>query len=340
MHPNDLPRVSFWELWNEPNFGEDLAPQANRNSTVLTAPAMYRSLLDAGWSALQSTGHGRDTIVIGNLDARGASGPPGRERPAGLPRQLRRHQAAAVRPRAVLRRPRPTGSCAAARRRPRAARPPRRLASLPRGAPRRCSRPRGSPPIPTRSTCRRPRPARPIPTTPSSASCRGFASVLDRVQRIYGSGKRFPIYNNEYGYITNPPNHSLTANPTPLRLAVDRRLPTSTGRSTCPGGTPRVASTMQYLLYDPNPTRERSGVRRVRQRADLLRRCAEARAMTPTACRCSCRSPRRVGAPIARGLGRRAPGALREARHPGHPAAGPDPVPARVERGVHHAADA
>src|SRR5579871_6304903 len=33
--PNDLPRVSFWELWNEPNFGADLAPQANRNSSVL-----------------------------------------------------------------------------------------------------------------------------------------------------------------------------------------------------------------------------------------------------------------------------------------------------------------
>ena len=83
--PNDLPRVSFWELWNEPNYGGDLAPQANRNSTVLLAPAMYRSLLDAGWSALGTTGHGHDTIVIGNLDARGASGPPSKNAPQGYP---------------------------------------------------------------------------------------------------------------------------------------------------------------------------------------------------------------------------------------------------------------
>ena len=46
--PNDLPRVSFWELWNEPNFGIDLAPQAINGSTVPAAPAMYRGLLDAG----------------------------------------------------------------------------------------------------------------------------------------------------------------------------------------------------------------------------------------------------------------------------------------------------
>ena len=83
--PNDLPRVSFWEIWNEPNFGMDLAPQAIKGSSVPTAASMYRGLLDAGWSALQTTGHGRDTIVIGNLDARGQAGKPSRGRPQGLP---------------------------------------------------------------------------------------------------------------------------------------------------------------------------------------------------------------------------------------------------------------
>ena len=38
---DDLPRVSFWELWNEPNFGEDLAPQAINGSTVPTSAPAY-----------------------------------------------------------------------------------------------------------------------------------------------------------------------------------------------------------------------------------------------------------------------------------------------------------
>jgi hypothetical protein len=40
-----LPRLSFWAIWNEPNFGEDLGPQAINGSTVSVAPGMYRPLL-------------------------------------------------------------------------------------------------------------------------------------------------------------------------------------------------------------------------------------------------------------------------------------------------------
>jgi hypothetical protein len=58
-----LPAVRFWELWNEPNFGQDLAPQATRGSSVSTAPHMYRALVDAGWSALERAGHGHDTFL-------------------------------------------------------------------------------------------------------------------------------------------------------------------------------------------------------------------------------------------------------------------------------------
>ena len=52
-----LPRVSFWAIWNEPNFGEDLGPQATEGSTVSVAPAMYRGLAAQMWGALQATGH-------------------------------------------------------------------------------------------------------------------------------------------------------------------------------------------------------------------------------------------------------------------------------------------
>jgi hypothetical protein len=251
--PNDLPRVSFWELWNEPNFGGDLAPQANGNSTVLTSPAMYRSLLDAGWSALGTTGHGHDTIVIGNLDARGASGPASKTAPQGYPgyfgatkplqfaralycvsssyKELRGGAAAAMGC--------PTSS--AGSRQFRAAHPGLFQASGFATHPYPVNLP------PTRASS----------TDPDYTEFTGlnhFASVLDRLQRIYGSGKRFPIYNNEYGYITNPPNASLTPlNPHGQFVSPSTAAYYINWAEYLSWRNPRIASTMQYLLYDPNP---------------------------------------------------------------------------------------
>ena len=45
-----LPRVNFWAVWNEPNFGEDLGPQAVDGSRVAVAPAAYRSLVGQAWT--------------------------------------------------------------------------------------------------------------------------------------------------------------------------------------------------------------------------------------------------------------------------------------------------
>ena len=66
-----LPRVAFWSVWNEPNYGPGLAPQAIDQSTVEVAPALYRGLLDAAWTALHATGHGNDTFLIGETAPRG-----------------------------------------------------------------------------------------------------------------------------------------------------------------------------------------------------------------------------------------------------------------------------
>ncbi len=247
--PGDLPRVSFWELWNEPNFGQDLAPQAIKGSTVPAAPSAYRSLLDAGWAALRATGHARDTIVIGNLDARGQSGKVRRGSPQGLPgnfgqakpmqfirtlycvsssyQQLRGAAAAAV----------GCPTSAAGSRRFRSAHPALFGAS---GF--------GAHPYPVN-----------LPPTEASSTDPDFtefselprlAGALDRLQRIYGSGRRFPIYNTEYGYITNPPNNSASHFVSPGTAAYyinwAEYLSWRSGR---------IASAMQYLLYDPNPLR-------------------------------------------------------------------------------------
>jgi hypothetical protein len=66
-----LPRVSFWSIWNEPNYGPDLAPQATDHTLVEVSPRSYRRLLNAAWTALHVSGHGNDTILIGELAPRG-----------------------------------------------------------------------------------------------------------------------------------------------------------------------------------------------------------------------------------------------------------------------------
>jgi len=70
-----LPRVDYWSIWNEPNQPGWLTPQWTATGAhgryVEAAPRIYRNLLDAAWSALQQTGHGKDTILIGDTAPKG-----------------------------------------------------------------------------------------------------------------------------------------------------------------------------------------------------------------------------------------------------------------------------
>ena len=50
-----------------------LSPQTVNGVEV--GPRLYRGLLDAAWSALQATGHGGDTILIGELASTGHANP-------------------------------------------------------------------------------------------------------------------------------------------------------------------------------------------------------------------------------------------------------------------------
>jgi hypothetical protein len=68
--------VHYWSIWNEPNDAGSLTPQwlpDPRDPTrwVPASPQLYRLLVDAGWQALQETGHGRDTILIGETAPKG-----------------------------------------------------------------------------------------------------------------------------------------------------------------------------------------------------------------------------------------------------------------------------
>jgi hypothetical protein len=73
-----LPRVDYWSIWNEPNQGGWLAPQwvpdpRNAQLSVEAAPHLYRGLLNAAFRALHETGHGADTILVGETAPKGAS---------------------------------------------------------------------------------------------------------------------------------------------------------------------------------------------------------------------------------------------------------------------------
>ncbi|HEY6476110.1 MAG TPA: hypothetical protein VI456_05975 [Polyangia bacterium] len=69
-----LPRISFWSIWNEPNYGYDLGPQGTgAHQSTPNSPRMYRNLVDAAWSGLQASGHTTrtDTILFGEVTPHG-----------------------------------------------------------------------------------------------------------------------------------------------------------------------------------------------------------------------------------------------------------------------------
>jgi hypothetical protein len=244
-----LPAVRYWEIYNEPNFGEDLAPQAIDGSRVLSAPTVYRAIVAAAWAALMATGHRHDTILLGGLAARGARLPPGPGAPQGLPGDFgttkplqfvralyclddRYHEY-----RGAAARARGCPSTSAASRRFRAQNPGLFDASGFAIHPYPLGRDETVPPNRTST---------PDPDDAALSQLPHLEAALDRVLRTYGSSVRMPLWNTEYGYITNPPN-SGGVSPATQAYYLNWAEYLS-------WRDPRVRSFSQYLLEDPNPT--------------------------------------------------------------------------------------
>jgi hypothetical protein len=70
-----FPQVTYWTIQNEPNQPGWLDPQwvRSRGRWVEASPSVYRRLADAAYAALQDTGHGSDTILIGETAPKGVS---------------------------------------------------------------------------------------------------------------------------------------------------------------------------------------------------------------------------------------------------------------------------
>jgi hypothetical protein len=71
-----LPRVDYWSIWNEPNQAGWLTPQwapdpRDAHRQVEAAPATYRALVAAAWRGLAASGHGADTILVGETAPQG-----------------------------------------------------------------------------------------------------------------------------------------------------------------------------------------------------------------------------------------------------------------------------
>jgi hypothetical protein len=239
-----LPRVSFWSIWNEPNFGQDLAPQATNNDSVPVSAAQYRGLLAAAWSGLTGTGHTtrHDTILIGETAPRGFIHPIGN---FGSMKPLRfllalycvdggYHQ---------LR-----GSAAAAIGCPTTAAGSRTFAAQNPGL----FQPSGFADHMYASQGHPQAPNVPTSNTPGVGADHQYSDLpelgylqreLDRLNGIYGSRSRFSIWNTEYGYRTKPPDHVGVSQAT-AAYYINWGEYLSWRQS-------RVANFMQYLLVDP-----------------------------------------------------------------------------------------
>lgn len=243
-----LPHVSYWEIYNEPNFGEDLAPQAVNGSKLMNSPRMYRSLVDNAWSALQATGHANDTTLLGSLLADGYYSPPTRKWKQGLPgtygdmmpavfvRELycldghyHRYLGNAARQRSC---PTTAGGYASFKSAHPALFQATGFSDHPYDLPKELA--------PNRA-------ASSNPNWAEFSQIPHFGSVLDRIQRAYGSSRHFQLWNTEFGYITCPPNCSwrwVSAKTAAYYINWAEYLSWR---------NPRLMNTMQYLLYDPNP---------------------------------------------------------------------------------------
>ncbi len=224
-----LPRVGFWGIWNEPNYGPDLAPQAVDGWSVEVSPALYRALLDSAWSALRASGHARDTILFGELAPRGVQASDGMT-PLRFLRAL---------------------YCVDGSFRPLAGTAARLRGCPPAGSGSHAFRTRHPALFEATGLAIHPYPQG-LPPNDITPDEPGYADLpaiprlertLDNLQRAYGSARKLPIYDTEFGYKTDPPF--------PGGVSPSAAAAYINWAEYISWRDPRIRSYDQYLLTDP-----------------------------------------------------------------------------------------
>jgi hypothetical protein len=238
-----LPRVNFWSIWNEPNYGPDLSPQSQLNDIVELSPMEYRGLLDAGWRGLAASGHHprSDTILIGETAPRGLDHPIGNFsglKPLRFLRALYCVNSSYHQLRGAAAKARGCPTTAAGSRRFKGQHPALFNASGFSDHPYEQDTP------PNQPTTSNPSRFKSDPDYADLPEIARLARTLDRLQRVYGSHKRFPIWSTEYGYRTRPPDPHIGVSPKTGAYYINWAEYLSYKQ-------PRLASYAQYLLVDP-----------------------------------------------------------------------------------------
>jgi hypothetical protein len=232
-----LPRVPYWSIWNEPNGISFLGPTWQRRGGIWVeaGASVYRSLVDAAWSALRATGHvPGDTVLVGE------TAPKAKADPAA---------SRSIRPLRFIR----ALYCVDAR-----LRPLRGAAASLRGCPTRnqaSAFPAAHPGL-FRATGYAHHPYQLLlpptlasdPDSVATADIPRLTGTLDGIFRAYRSGRRPPIYNTEFGYESRPP--SAFGVPLFTQAAYLNEAEFMGYRN------PRLASYSQFLLADSSSAQQ------------------------------------------------------------------------------------
>jgi len=236
------PGVDYWSIWNEPNHSGWLTPQWSKDGGGFErAAVLYRELAGAAYAALQVTGHGNDTILIGETAPKG-------DRSKGIKRYI--EAMTFVRALYCVNRKLEPVKGARARK----LRCPQHRADFPRQHP-----------VLFAATGYAHHPyelllppafRHPRPDWVTLANLPRLTRSLDRIFRTYGSKRRLPLYLTEYGYQTNPPD--------PLGVSLKRQAAYLNQAEYMAYRNPRVRTLSQFLLEDDDmaiPASFQSGLR-------------------------------------------------------------------------------
>lgn len=237
-HYDGLPKVTHWSIWNEPNYITSLSPESTDNGNIVTAAMYYRSLVDAAWGALNASGHRGNTILFGELAPHGYfHGDEGLVAPLTFLRALYCVSSSYHHLTGAIARGDGCPTTSAGYRRFRSQNSV--LFSASGFAMHLYAQ--GTPPDATLT--------KPNLDTANDADLARVGSLertLDKLNRTYGSHKKFPIWNTEYGYQTDPPEPLSAPAVTTATAAYYINWAEYISYK-----NPRIASYDQYLLQDP-----------------------------------------------------------------------------------------